>query len=89
MGRWDGNVGYESDRRGFLRAAAAGVAGLALALRGAFWGSSRASAATAPEALPADKTNHRYVIECWPWDADPSVDSQCPGWPFNLPFASA
>jgi len=37
-------LGYESNRRGFLRAAAAGVAWLALTLRGASWGSSKAAA---------------------------------------------
>jgi hypothetical protein len=36
-----------------------------------------------------DKTNHRYVIERWPRDADPSADSRYPGGPFTPPFASA
>jgi alkaline phosphatase D len=36
-----------------------------------------------------DKTNHRFIIECWPWDADPTVAGQYPGWPYTLPFANA
>ena len=58
-------MGYESNRRGFLRAAAAGVAGLALTLRGAFWGSSKASAAAAPEALPAGITRTWLAPAYW------------------------
>ena len=36
-----------------------------------------------------DKTNQRFIIECWPWDADPTVGGQYPGWPYTLPFADA
>jgi alkaline phosphatase D len=58
-------LGYESDRRGFLRAAAAGAASLTLMLRGAFWGSSKASAAAAPEALPAGITRTWLAPAYW------------------------
>lgn len=58
-------MGYESDRRGFLRAAAAGAASLTLMLRGAFWGSSKASAAAAPEALPAGITRTWLAPAYW------------------------
>ena len=65
IGGWDGHLGYESDRRGFLRAAAAGVASLTLILRGAFWGGSKASAAAAPEALPAGITRTWLAPAYW------------------------
>lgn len=28
-----------------------------------------------------------FVVECWPWDADPTTaDNQYDGWPYRLPF---
>lgn len=34
-----------------------------------------------------DHANEQFVIECWPWDVEPTDDSkQFPGWPYRLPF---
>lgn len=38
-----------------------------------------------------DHAHSRYVIECWPWDTDPSEGDrgQYSGWPYELPFDQA
>lgn len=34
-----------------------------------------------------DPNEGTFVVECWPWDADPSApDAQYAGWPYRLPF---
>lgn len=36
-----------------------------------------------------EKGSGRHVLECWPWQTDPSAAAaaQFPGWPYTLPFA--
>ena len=36
-----------------------------------------------------DRKNRVFIIECWPWNVDPSSPGarQFAGWPFRLPFA--
>ena len=36
------------------------------------------------------KVNHQkeqFLLECWPWDADPSTEKQFTGWPYHHPFS--
>lgn len=37
-----------------------------------------------------DKAAREFVIECWPWNVDPTgpTATQFPGWPYRLPFAA-
>jgi alkaline phosphatase D len=38
-----------------------------------------------------DKAAREFLIECWPWNVDPTAPgaTQFPGWPYRLPFAAA
>jgi alkaline phosphatase D len=38
-----------------------------------------------------DKADSRYLLECWPWQTDPTGPgaAQFDGWPYNLPFNQA
>jgi alkaline phosphatase D len=40
--------------------------------------------------VTVDKLREEFVIECWPWQQDPTAGDaqQYPGWPFRLPFSS-
>ena len=58
-------MGRESNRRGFLRTAAGGIVGLAVAERGAFSDRSTAATVAAPEDLPAGITRTWLAPAYW------------------------
>jgi alkaline phosphatase D len=38
-----------------------------------------------------DKLNRRFVLECWPWNVDPTTPGarQRPGWPYTVAYDAA
>ena len=58
-------MGRESNRRGFLRTAAGGIVGLAVAERGAFSDRSTAATVAAPEDLPSGITRTWLAPAYW------------------------
>ncbi|BFM13274.1 hypothetical protein R50072_34270 [Simiduia litorea] len=53
------------------------------------WGMFLADRSLKSEGYGIIKVNHKdkhFDLECWPWEANPAIDPQFPGWPYRHNF---